>query len=178
MTHIGKKIILIPENVNVILNLNIITITGKYGTLNQVILPLVNIIINQNNIQILALNKDKKTNAYHGLIHTLICNMIKGVNETFKKELKMEGVGFKFQLNNNILTLSIGFSHKINILVPLFIKIILESPTHLIITGINKEQVGLFTAKIRNYKKPEPYKGKGILYLNEIIKKKIGKKGK
>jgi large subunit ribosomal protein L6 len=178
MSHIGKKIIIVPENVLIKINKNNIKIIGKFGSLTKKIDN--NLIINYKNniINIYKHNNMINTIKLFGLTRTLIQNMIIGVNEKFSKKLILEGIGYKFYLNNKILDLYIGFSYIVKINIPFYIDIILNSPTKLSLSSISKEKLGLFAAKIRNIKIPEPYKGKGILYENEKIIRKIGKKGK
>jgi large subunit ribosomal protein L6 len=178
MSHIGKKIIMIPADVNLNVTETDINISGKYGSLKQSLFPNIKIIISGNELNLIKLNSNKITASYYGLLRTLISNMIIGVTNKFQKNLFVEGVGYKFQLDSNILILIMGFSYFIKFIIPEEINVILNSPTKLALTSINKEKLGLFAARIRNIRPPEPYKGKGIRYENEIIKRKIGKKGK
>lgn len=178
MSHIGKKLIEIPIDVYIEIINNTINIKGKYGILTRNIFNMLSVNIIDNKIKIIPNNNLKSTNAYFGLMRTLIQNMITGVSQQFYKILIMEGVGYKFQYINNILNIYVGFTNSINIIIPEDIKIILNSATKITLSGIDKEKVGFFAAKIHNIKPPEPYKGKGILYENEKIQRKIGKKGK
>lgn len=176
MSHIGKSIIQIPNNVFLFFFTNKIIIKGLYGVLEQPILDIIEFKqINQNLFLNLKVNKKKKYLSYYGLIHTLIKNKINGVNLNYSKILNLEGIGYKFQLDNNLLKLFVGFTHSINLLIPTNIKIILHSPTKLEIIGIDKELVGNFSSKIREQAIPDPYKGKGVIFQNEILKKKAGK---
>lgn len=176
MSRVGKKPIIIPKGINVTFKDSLIKIQSETNNLDQFIdSSCLSIGIHDSIITIERLNDKKSTKAYHGLIRVLIQNMILGLTENFSKLLIAEGVGYKFQIEENMLILSMGFSHKITLIIPKELKVKLESPTKLLISGINKEIVGLFAAKIRNIKPPEPYKGKGIRYENEIIKRKAGK---
>jgi large subunit ribosomal protein L6 len=176
MSRIGIKPIIIPKGVIVTFQDSSINIKFENNELSQLIATdFLSIEIINNLINIQRLNDKKTTKAYHGLIRVLLQNMILGVTEKFSKLLIAEGVGYKFQIEENRLILSMGFSHKINFIIPENLKLKLESPTRLLISGINKETVGFFAAKIRDIKPPEPYKGKGIRYENEIIKRKAGK---
>lgn len=178
MSHIGKKIIYIPTTVSVVFLNQILYVTGPYGKLDLKIPLNLNILLNSNCLTVIKVINTKDTKKYFGLFRTLISNMIQGVYTQFTKILLLEGLGFKFQLENKTLILNLGFSHLIKLTIPEDINIILESSNKLKIIGINKEKVGLFASIIKNYKLPEPYKGKGILYENEIIIKKVGKKAK
>jgi large subunit ribosomal protein L6 len=178
MSRIGKKEIVIPENTTISIEKDILFIKGKYGTLSEFILSGINIKINDQKILIKRIDDQKKSRAFHGLMRTLVQNMVIGVNEKFTKTLLVEGVGYKFQLANNFINLNMGYSHIISFNIPEDINIKLDSPTKIIISSINKQKVGLFASKIRDVRPPEPYKGKGIKYEGEIIKRKVGKTGK
>lgn len=175
MSRIGKKPVLIPSGITVEFENQILKISNKNEETFQNINDLVSIKINQNQINIDRCNEKKATKAYHGLIRALIQNKILGITQNFSKLLIAEGVGYKFQIDKNILSLNMGFSHPIQFIIPNNITIKLESPTRLMISGIDKQEVGFFAAKIRNIKPPEPYKGKGIRYENEKILRKAGK---
>ncbi len=178
MSHIGKKIILIPNNISIILKNNKILILGEHGKLNHYILKNLLIRFETNKINIIRKNEFKQTRANHGLIRSLIQNIIIGVKYKFTITLIAEGVGYKFQIEKNFLIINIGFTHLIKILIPIDILIKLDSNIKISISSINKEKVGLFSSRIVNLKPVEPYKGKGILYLGQTIIKKIGKRGK
>lgn len=175
MSRVGIKPVMIPEGVEVDIKNNLIVIKGKFGELKQSVDNRLKIIIEDNNLIIKRFDEKKETKAYHGLIRMLLQNKVIGVKNLFSKLLILEGVGYKFQIDNQKVILLVGFSHNVIIDIPKNLEIKLESPTKLLISGIDKEQVGLFSAKIRNIKPPEPYKGKGIRYENEIIKYKAGK---
>jgi large subunit ribosomal protein L6 len=178
MSRIGKKIITIPKNVSIDIEQNIVLVKGKHGSLDLPFQQIVEISINENQISVQRINDEKQSRAYHGLIRALLQNMILGVSQQFSKTLIAEGVGYKFQLEKKVLILNMGYTHPIKFEIPEDISIKIETPTKIIITGINKEKVGFWAAKIRNVKPPEPYKGKGILYEGEKIIRKAGKTGK
>ena len=176
MSRIGKKEIIIPENVVVCINNNIINITGQYGTLIQNYNKDIEIIVKNNKIFLLLLNNNNKN--YYGLMRSLIQNMIIGVNKKFKRVLILEGVGYKFKLIENNIYIYVGFTHVVKFNFSNDISIKLDSPIRIQIEGINIQKVTQFAAQIYNICPPEPYKGKGILFENQKIIKKIGKKGK
>lgn len=178
MSRIGKKVIDIPTDVLITLSTDRIIVKGKYGNLEQSILNLLNFDLSNNKLSISRINDEKKTREYHGLIRALVQNMVIGVTKKFSKTLIAEGVGYKFQLEKNQLIVNVGYTHPIKFQIPTEIEIKLESPTKISIMGINKEQVGFLAAKIRDTRPPEPYKGKGLLYDGEIIRRKAGKTGK
>lgn len=176
MSRIGKKVINIPVDVLINISNNKILVQGKFGKLEKTFLPYVFFEKNDNELTILRVNDSKEAKSYHGLCRTLVNNMVCGVSELFTKILVAEGIGYKFILDKNFLILNMGYTHPVKFPVTSNIKYFLDSPTKLTIQGIDKELVGLTASKIRKVKPPEPYKGKGILYLNEKIKRKTGKK--
>lgn len=178
MSRIGKKLIDIPTDVSITLSNEKIIVKGKYGILEQSLLNLLNFDLSDNKLSITRINDEKKTREYHGLIRALVQNMVIGVTTKFSKILTAEGVGYKFQIDKNQLIVNAGYTHPIEFPIPEGIEIKLESPIKISITGINKEQVGFLAAKIRATRPPEPYKGKGLLYSGEIVRRKAGKTGK
>jgi len=178
MSRIGKKEICIPKDTIVSIKNNIIVVKGKYGVLEQSYVNDIEIEVKDQKIFVICKNTLKNSSAFHGLTRTLIQNMILGVNQKFLKVLIAEGVGYKFQLDNNYIILNMGYSHIVKLIVPNSINVKLESPIKIVITGINKQEVGLFSSRVRSIRPPEPYKGKGIRYENEIIRRKVGKTGK
>lgn len=178
MSRIGKKEINIPIDTHIKIENNIIYIQGKNGGLNCSILAGILLTLKDGKLFVSFENNNKKCKAYSGLMRTLIHNMILGVNNKFLKTLVVEGVGYKFYLEKEFIILSMGYSHTIKIYIPENLEVKLDSSTKMKIFGIDKQQVGLFASKIRNVRPPEPYKGKGIRYDNEIIQRKVGKTGK
>lgn len=182
MSRIGKKSIVLSEKINTKLINNIITIEGPKGKLSHEIPDL--IIVNvktMNNCNILMVttkNQTKQAQQLHGLSRTLINNMVVGVSEGFSKKLEIKGVGYRSQMDGRKLVLNVGYSHPVIIEPPDEILITVQGNTNVEVTGINKAIVGQLAAKIRSIRPPEPYKGKGIRYKDEIVKKKIGKAGK
>lgn len=175
MSRIGNKKIEIPSNVLITLENQTVSVKGPYGTLCKNLLPNLLIELNSNYLKLLRTNDTKQTKSNHGLMRNLIQNMVEGVSKKFSKILILEGVGYKFQIHNNSLTLLIGYTHSVDFQIPLDVNLLLESPTRLKISGIDKEKISLFASQIYNIKPPEPYKGKGIHYEGEIIFRKAGK---
>jgi large subunit ribosomal protein L6 len=178
MSRIGKKPIDLPQDVSLTLSDNLIRVNGKYGVLEQPRSDFLKITIENNKVYITRTEENTKAKQVHGLLRALLQNMITGVTKKFSKILIAEGVGYKFQLEKNTLIVNAGFTHPIKFIVPSDIEIKLQSPIKISIVGIDKEKVGLIADKIRSTKPPEPYKGKGILYEGEIIRRKVGKTGK
>lgn len=175
MSRLIKKPILIPEGVSVNLNDNILTITGPRGSLSLNVISNIDIKIDNNEIKINKKNNTKQAVANSGTMWSLINNAILGVTSGFQKILELEGVGFRAELSNNKLILYLGFSHPIEFNLPPGIEAKIEK-NQIIISGVNKELVGQVSAQIRSLRPPEPYKGKGIHYLGEYIRRKAGKK--
>lgn len=177
MSRIGKQIIQIPNGVQVSLQGNDVMVKGPKGELKYTHLNNVKVVIDNNQISIQPVDETQETKAFWGLTRTLVNNMVVGVSEGFKKELEIIGVGFKAQVQGNLLTMSLGFSHQVEYKIPTGVTIEQRKEKNEILTvsGISKELVGQTAAQIRAFKKPEPYKGKGIKYMNEVIIRKEGK---
>ena len=175
MSRIGKKIIEIPKGVTVTLDGSIVKVKGPKGELQSAMHPNMKIEMKDAQIEVKRPDDIKENRALHGLTRALIQNMIFGVNEEYKKELDIVGVGYKVELKGANLLLNMGYSHPIYFMPPNGIKLEAPTPTHIVISGIDKQLVGQVAAKIRSIRKPEPYKGKGIKYTNEQILRKAGK---
>lgn len=178
MSRIGKLPIVIPANVQVEMDNHIISISGPHGKLFKKISDLITVEINNNIIYLKKVNNTRITNQLYGLTRTLINNMVIGVSNKFERVLQLQGVGYRAQVRENNLILNIGYSHPILIVIPSGITIKIEKNGEIIISGFEKELIGQLAATIRSKRPPEPYKGKGILYKGEIIKRKVGKSGK
>ena len=175
MSRIGKKPIIIPDNTEVKQEGNAITVKGPKGELSRVFRSEVSIKIDGNTITLEPANNSKFACALWGTYGSHLQNMIAGVNSLFEKKLVVEGVGYRAEMSGDKMILSLGFSHKIELEIPNGLEV--EIKKNIIsISGIDKEAVGAFAAKVRSYKKPEPYKGKGIRYEDEVIRRKEGKK--
>lgn len=182
MSRIGKKGIVLSEKINTKLTNNIITIEGPKGKLSHEIPDLITVnvetINNCNILMVTTRNQTKQAQQLHGLSRTLINNMVVGVSEGFSKKLEIKGVGYRSQMDGRKLILNVGYSHPVVIEPPDEILITVKGNINVEVRGINKAIVGQLAAKIRSIRPPEPYKGKGIRYKDEIVKKKIGKAGK
>ncbi len=178
MSRIGKLPILIPDNVKVKLDGLFIKVIGPYGELFREISSLITIKINKNLILLIAKNDSRLARQFQGLSRTLINNMIIGVSLKFEKILELKGLGYRAQVSNKKLTLYLGYSHPIIMILPKNIEILIEGNNTIIIRGIDKEKVGQFASSIKSKRLPEPYKGKGIIYKGEIIQLKAGKSGR
>lgn len=175
MSKIGKQPVFIPEGVTVETKDGVLEVKGKNGTLTVNLIAGIKIEIKDSEIVFMPEKNTKQTVSNWGTIRALIANAVKGVNEDFLKELVIEGVGFRAEVQGANLVLNVGFSHKVNFAIPDGVKITVEK--NLIkVSGNSKQIVGEVAAKIRSIKKPEPYKGKGIMYKGEIIRRKAGKK--
>ncbi len=174
MSRIGKKPVNIKD-VEVKLDGNKIRVKGKLGELERTIHPNITVEIEGDTLLVKRPNDLKANRALHGLTRALIQNMVTGVSEGYTKTLDIVGVGFRAELKGSNLLLNIGYSHPIYFIPPKEIKLEVPAPTQIKLTGIDKELVGLVAAKIRSFRKPEPYKGKGIKYSDEQIVRKAGK---
>jgi len=180
MSRIGKKFITIPEKVNVKLDGQKILVDGPKGNLSRILPSLICCNLDDSS-QKLILEKTQDTKlsqALYGLSRTLVANMITGVSVGFEKRLQITGVGYRAQLDGKDLVLNMGYSHPVKMITPEGLSVKVESPTNVVVSGTQKDMVGEFAAKIRSVRPPEPYKGKGIAYEGEIIRRKAGKTGK
>jgi large subunit ribosomal protein L6 len=178
MSRIGKLPIKIPTNVEININGAHITVKGKFGTLENT-LPNGLKIDKVEETLMVSLEKETRTNrALHGLFRTLINNMVIGVSEQFKLTLNLQGVGYRATVQGKELVLSLGYSHPVKMVIPEGISVEVIKNTTMNFLGCDKAELGLFAAQVRSWRPPEPYKGKGIIYEGEIIKRKAGKSGK
>lgn len=175
MSRIGNRVLTIPENVNVTLENDTITVKGPKGSLDFPISKSVIVKIDGNALTV-ETTSASDSNVMQGTTNAIIKNMIKGVSEGFEKGLEIIGVGYRFQVQGNVLTVNAGYSHPVKITVPAELTVEAVSNTEIVVKGINKELVGEFAANIRKVRKPEPYKGKGIRYKGEVVRRKEGKK--
>ena len=176
MSRIGKQPIELPKGVEVKLGEDMVEVKGPKGTLQTPICSLLNYELADGHLTITRKDDTRDSNAQHGLRRTLIANCVEGVSKGFSKTLEVIGVGFKVAVKGNIIDLSVGYSHPVLLELPKGLEAKAEG-TKLTISGIDKELVGEFAARVRRVREPEPYKGKGIKYENEIIRRKAGKSG-
>lgn len=178
MSRIGKMPIAIPAGVEVTLNGNDITVKGPKGTLSRTVHSNMAVTMEGNELHVTRPNDEKENRALHGLTRSLIANMVEGVSNGYKKELEINGVGYRAEKQGKDLVLTIGYSHKVVMTEIDGITIEVPSPNKVVISGPDKQKVGQFAANIREKRPPEPYKGKGIKYVDEYIRRKEGKAGK
>ena len=167
-----------PKTVKASITDGIITVEGPKGKLTQKISPAIDVAIEADKIVVTRQNEDKPTKAAHGLMRQLIRNMVIGVSDGYQKNLVIIGVGYKAELKQNILVMTLGYANDIEYVIPEGIKVALDGPTKISVSGIDKQLVGQTAAEIRSLRKPEPYKGKGVRYENEFVRSKSGKSGK
>ena len=177
MSRIGRKPVVIPAGVEVTLDGNTVTVKGPKGTLTRTFHNRMNIAVENNEIVVTRPSDDKEDRSLHGLTRTLISNMVEGVTTGFKKELEINGVGYRAQKQGKKLILSLGYSHPVEMEDPEGLESVLDGQNKITIKGIDKQKVGQYAAEIRELRKPEPYKGKGIKYADEVIRRKVGKTG-
>ena len=175
MSRIGKQPIVLPKGTKIDITDTIILVEGPKGKLSLSIPYGIKLKLDSDTLLVTRMREDKLTMSLHGTIRALISNMVKGVNEEFKKELTIVGVGYKAQIKGNKLMLNLGFSHPVEMGIPSDIKISVPAATRIVIEGIDKQKVSQFSAQIRKFYPPEPYKGKGIRYSGEEVRKKLGK---
>ncbi len=178
MSRIGKKPITIPAGVDVKLNGSEVTVKGPKGELKNTFNADINIAIEGSEIIVTRPTDNKEHRALHGLTRTLIANMVEGVTNGYSKTLEVNGVGYRAQKQGNNLVMNLGYSHQVIMPEIAGITIEVPSPNQIIISGADKQQVGQFAAEVREKRPPEPYKGKGIKYANEYIRRKEGKAAK
>ena len=182
MSRIGKLPISIPAGVTVTLKDDVVTVKGPKGELSQYVNPAINVAIEDGHITLTEnenamLDNPKQKHAFHGLYRSLVHNMVVGVTDGYKKELEVNGVGYRASKAGKVLTLNLGYSHPVEMTDPEGIESAVDG-NKIIVSGIDKEKVGQYAAEIRDKRRPEPYKGKGIKYADEVIRRKVGKTGK
>ncbi len=179
MSRIGRMPIAIPAGVTVdIAENNKVTVKGPKGTLERVLAPEMEIKMEDGHVVVTRPNDLKRMKALHGLTRTLIHNMVVGVTDGYSKVLEINGVGYRAQKQGIKLILSLGYSHPVEMIDPEGLTTTLEGQNKITVSGIDKEKVGQYAAEIRDKRRPEPYKGKGIKYADEVIRRKVGKTGK
>ena len=175
MSRVGKLPITLPEGVSFKVEDDISTITGPKGEMSQVIPPEITVKQNDESIVVERTGETIRHRSFHGLFRSLIYNMVVGVSDGYQRDLEIQGVGYTAELKGNNLLLNLGYSHAVLFKPPKIVTLEVPSRTQIIVKGFDKQLVGQVTAKIRSYRPPEPYKGKGIRYVGEEVKRKVGK---
>ncbi|HET7035539.1 MAG TPA: 50S ribosomal protein L6 [Thermomicrobiaceae bacterium] len=178
MSRIGNQPIAVPTGVDVNVEPGLVKVTGPKGELAQRIVPEMKVIREDGKILVQRPSDEQKYRALHGLTRTLIANMVQGVTQGYRKDLEIQGVGYRAALEGTTLVLSLGYSHPVRVEPEPGITFVLETPTRLGVVGIDKQLVGEQAARIRRVRPPEPYKGKGVRYAGERVRRKAGKAGK
>ncbi len=177
MSRIGKKPIAIPQGVTIKVDGQTVSVKGPKGELKREIRKPITLKVEGANIVVARPDESKEARSLHGLSRTLVANMVEGVTKGYEKKLHIEGVGFKADVAGSTLSLNIGYTHIIKFPIPQGIKVVVEKNVDLTVSGTDKEMVGQAAATIRAYREPDVYKGKGIMYLGEKLRKKVGKAG-
>jgi large subunit ribosomal protein L6 len=176
MSRIGKKPIELPKGVEVKRDGNSVTVKGPKGTLSTAIVPGIDVKVENNVVQFSRGDEESRSRAFHGLMRALVANNVRGVSEGFKRELDIVGVGYRAEVKGKEVVFQLGYSHPVRFAIPQGIDITVDGKTnHIVITGIDKQKVGQTAAEIRSLREPDPYKGKGIKYSDEVIRRKAGK---
>jgi len=178
MSRIGRKPVVVPAGVEVTVNGNVVTVKGPKGQLSQEISKNMTVEVKEGEVLVTRPSDNREDRAQHGLARTLINNMIIGVTSGYEKKMQLIGVGYKAEKKGNTLVMNLGFSHPVEMVDPEGITTEVPSATEVVVKGMDKALVGNYAANIRAWRKPEPYKGKGIKYVDEVIRRKEGKTGK
>ncbi len=175
MSRIGKKIITLPPNTTLTVSGDSLVVKGPLGELSRILHPMIELQVDGQNISVKPKKQTLETAALWGTFASHVLNMVSGVNKPFEKKLILEGIGYKSEVKGDKIVFALGFSHPVEVEIPKTLKVSAEK-NNITISGSDKEEVGSFAAKLRALKKPEPYKGKGMRYVGEIIRRKQGKK--
>jgi large subunit ribosomal protein L6 len=176
MSRIGKKPIELPKGVEVKQDGNAVNIKGPKGTLTTSLIPGITVKVENNVVQFTRANEEQKSRAFHGLVRALVANNVRGVSEGFKRELDIVGVGYRAEVKGKEVVFQLGYSHPVRFPIPQGIEVTVDAKSgHIVVTGIDKQKVGQTAAEIRSLREPDPYKGKGIKYSDEVIRRKAGK---
>jgi len=175
MSRVGQKPVPIPDGVTVTVEGRQVKVKGKVGELEMTLARGIDAKVDGGNVVVSRPNDNRESKSFQGLMRSLIENMVEGVSAGFKKELEIQGVGYKALLQGNKLSMTLGFARPVEYIVPDGVKVVVEDNTKLTVTGADKQKVGMVAAEIRNYFPAEPYKGKGIRYKDEVVRRKVGK---
>ena len=177
MPRIGRLPVKLASNVEVKVTDGRVQVKGPKGTLVEALAPHCRVEVASGELRVHRDTETKRARAMHGLMRALIANMVKGVTEGFSRALEINGIGYRAEVAGKKLTLTIGFSHPVAMPIPADLEVVAETQTRLVVRGANKQKVGQFAAEIRKVREPEPYKGKGIRYSGEVVRRKVGKTG-
>ena len=178
MSRIGKMPVAVPSGVDVTIDGQSVTVKGPKGTLSHTIVEPITVVQEDGTLLVKRPNDERDAKARHGLTRTLVANMVTGVTEGYSKTLEIVGTGYRVQARGSDLEFALGFSHPVTVKPPEGISFTVEAPTRFVVAGIDKQKVGETAANIRKIRKPEPYKGKGVRYQGEVVRRKAGKAGK
>lgn len=178
MSRVGNKPVELPDGVDVEVQGNAVTVKGSKGELNRSFNERIGFAIEDGVVMVTRPDDSRESRALHGLSRALLANMVTGVSDGYRKELEIQGVGYRASLKGNDIELLVGFSHPVTVQAPEGVTFEVPEPTRIVVSGIDKEQVGQVTADIRKVRPPEPYKGKGIRYVGEYVRRKAGEAGK
>ncbi|WP_423182056.1 50S ribosomal protein L6 [Arthrobacter sp. NyZ413] len=178
MSRIGRLPITVPAGVEVKVDGSVISVKGTKGELTHTVASPIEVNLDDTTLTVTRPNDERASRSLHGLTRTLIANMIEGVTKGYEKKLEIVGTGYRVQAKGSDLEFALGFSHPVNVSAPEGITFTVEGPTKFSVAGISKQQVGEVAANIRKLRKPDPYKGKGVRYAGEVIRRKVGKAGK
>jgi large subunit ribosomal protein L6 len=177
MSRIGKKPIAVPKGVTVTVHDDAVEVKGPKGTLKQRVPPGVKFAVKGSELIAETTADDPDLSKYHGLARSLMANAVVGVTEGFKKELDIVGVGYRAEVKGKQAVFALGYSHPVVLDIPAGVEVAIDKQTHITVTGIDRQLVGQIAANIRGFRKPDPYKQKGVRYMGEVLKKKVGKTG-
>jgi large subunit ribosomal protein L6 len=178
MSRIGRMPIPVPAGVEVDIKGSEVTVKGPKGTLSHTVVEPIEVTREDGNLRVTRPDDERRNRQLHGLTRTLVANMVTGVTDGYQKTLEIQGVGYRVQARGAALEFSLGFSHPVLVEAPEGISFQVETPTRLHVQGIDKQKVGEVAANIRKLRKPDPYKGKGVRYQGEVVRRKVGKAGK
>ena len=178
MSRIGKKELPLPKGVEVRQEGNTVLVKGPKGSMTTPIVPGISVSVENNVVKFERKDDENKTRAFHGLMRALVANNVKGVSEGFKRELDIIGVGYRAEVKGREVVFQLGYSHPVRFAIPEGIDVAVDAKTgHITITGVDKQKVGQTAAEIRGLRSPDPYKGKGVKYIDEVLRRKVGKAG-
>ena len=175
MSRIGKKPVSVPGGVKIFRDQATLKVEGPKGKLSMEVPPEIEVALDQKSVTVKRMTESRKTRSYHGLVRTLVDNMVTGVSKGFEKGLELSGVGYRAETSNDRLRLVVGYSSPVEYVIPKGITVKVDKLVNIVVSGIDKQMVGRVAAEIRSLKKPEPYKGKGIKYAGEVVRRKVGK---